>query len=52
MSYVNVLREVWEFTKENEKWWLIPVIVALLLTGFLILTAGASPVPVFIYPVA
>lgn len=51
VSYLDVLKEVWDFTKENKKWWLVPVIMALAVIGFLILTAGTAPVPVFVYPV-
>jgi hypothetical protein len=51
MSYLNLMKEVWEFIKQNKKWWLIPVFIALIVTGILIMTAGTTSVPVFIYPV-
>jgi hypothetical protein len=40
-----------EYARKNKKIWLIPVILALVVIGFLIATAGSSPVPVFVYPV-
>jgi hypothetical protein len=49
---LKVLRELAEYVKKNRKLWLIPVIIALFIIGFLIATAGSSPVPVFVYPLA
>lgn len=49
---VELFRELIEHAARNKKWWLIPVILALFLLGFLLTTAGTSQVPVFIYPVA
>jgi hypothetical protein len=42
------LREYWDFLKHNKKWWLIPIIVALLLVGVLIILGGTAAAP-FIY---
>ena len=44
----GVLREFWDFLKENKKFWLAPIIVALLLMGALIALGGSSAAP-FIY---
>jgi len=43
-------REMWDFIWQNKKWWLTPIIVALLLlAGLLVLGAsGAAP---FIYTI-
>lgn len=49
---INVVKDFISYIKEERKWWLIPVTVALFLLGFLIATAGNSPVPVFVYPMA
>lgn len=49
---LTVLREILEYIKQNRKLWLVPVMVALFVIGFLIATAGSSPVPVFVYPMA
>lgn len=41
----NILLELWSFLRVNRKWWLMPILLALLLVGlFLILaTTGAAP---------
>lgn len=46
---MEILIELWQFLKERKKWWLAPIIIFLLLTGFLIaLTSGTAVAP-FIY---
>lgn len=40
--------ELLGFLRQNKKWWLIPVIVALLLIGALVLLGGTAVAP-FIY---
>jgi hypothetical protein len=49
---VKIFKEMLEFVEKKEKYWLLPVIVALFIFGFLIATMGNSPVPVFVYPLA
>ena len=44
----GIVREFWDFLKNNKKWWLIPIIVALLLVGVLIVFGGSAAAP-FIY---
>jgi hypothetical protein len=44
----NLLTEICAFLKENKKWWLVPILVVLLLFGFLIVLSGTSLAP-FIY---
>lgn len=44
----GLLREYWEFLAHNKKWWLIPIIVALLMVGILIVFGGSAAAP-FIY---
>jgi hypothetical protein len=44
----GLLREYGEFLLHNKKWWLIPIIVALLLVGVLIVFGGSAAAP-FIY---
>ena len=48
-AQAGLLMEVWEFLRHNKKWWLTPIILALLLIGALILLAGTAAAP-FIYP--
>jgi hypothetical protein len=40
--------ELWGFLKQNKKWWLLPILVALLIFGLLILLSGTGLAP-FIY---
>ena len=44
----GVLGELVGFLKHNKKWWLTPIIVALLLMGALIAFSGSAVAP-FIY---
>jgi len=41
-------RELIGFLRENKKWWLIPIIVALLAIGLLVFLGGTAVAP-FIY---
>jgi hypothetical protein len=42
------IREYVDFLRHNKKWWLIPIIVALLLVGVLIVLGSSAAAP-FIY---
>jgi len=44
----GLLAEYWEFLLHNKKWWLIPIVVALLLVGVLVIFGGSAAAP-FIY---
>lgn len=44
----GVVREFWDFLKNNKKWWLTPIIVVLLLVSVLVILGGTSAAP-FIY---
>jgi len=46
----SLLGEVWDFLKVRKKWWLLPIIIMLVLTGALILFGATAPVSPFIYP--
>ena len=41
-------RELWGLGDNNKKWWLVPVLAALLLVGLLVLASGSAAAP-FIY---
>jgi hypothetical protein len=45
----GLVAEFWDFLKHNKKWWLLPILIAMLGIGVLIAlsTTGAAP---FIYP--
>ena len=44
----GLIREYVDFLRHNKKWWLIPIIVALLLVGVLIVLGSSAAAP-FIY---
>lgn len=44
----SFIAEFWDFTCNNKKWWLTPVIVLLLLAGVLVVLSGSGLAP-FIY---
>jgi len=45
----SLLAEFWLFLKYNKKWWLLPIVAALLLLGLLVALSGTALAP-FIYP--
>lgn len=46
---MEFLRDIWLYFKERKKIWLAPVIVLLLIIGFLLVIGGTSAVAPFIY---
>jgi hypothetical protein len=44
----GLLYELWDFLRTSKKWWLMPILVALLLLGALIIMSGTAAAP-FIY---
>ena len=48
---MDFLKDLFEFLKSQKKWWLIPIILALLALGLLLLFAESSAVATFIYPI-
>lgn len=47
-SQTGFVREVWDFMKQNKKWWLLPLIITLVVFGLLVLLSGTGLAP-FIY---
>ncbi len=45
---LSLIKEYWEFLKEEKKRWMLGIVVILLLVGLLV-TLTASPVAPFIY---
>ena len=45
----NVILELWDFLKIRKKWWLLPIIILLVLTGALIIFGQSSALSPFIY---
>jgi hypothetical protein len=46
---VEILKELWAFMKERKKFWLAPIIILLLIIGFLIVFGGSSAIAPFVY---
>jgi len=49
MSKLQVMSELWQFMRENKKYWLAPVLIILVLVGVLLVLAKTSAVAPFIY---
>jgi drug/metabolite transporter superfamily protein YnfA len=49
MEKLSILFEIWEFLRVRKKWWLAPIVIILVLFGFVIVFAQASPLAPFIY---
>lgn len=45
----GLITDFWDFLKHNKKWWLTPILLALLLIGGLVLLSSSALAP-FIYP--
>jgi hypothetical protein len=45
----HVLKDLWDYLKQNKKWWLTPLIIILVLIGVLIVLGGSTALSPFIY---
>lgn len=43
-----IVREFWEFLRNNKKWWITPIVLLLLLGSLLVFLSGTAVAP-FIY---
>ena len=48
-EHQSILEEFWSFLKHNKKWWLLPIVIAILLLGLFVFLGGTAIAP-FIYP--
>lgn len=46
---MDVFKDLWGFLKVRKKFWLLPIILVLLLFGFLIVFSSGSAIAPFIY---
>jgi hypothetical protein len=46
---MSLFGDLWSFLKVRKKWWLLPIILVLLLFGFIIAFASGSAIAPFIY---
>ena len=49
MSKLSILSELWDFLKIRKKWWLAPIIIFLVLFGFMIVLTEGTAIAPFIY---
>lgn len=49
MSKVQVVSELWEFMKQNKKYWMAPIVITLVVFGMLLVLAKGSAIAPFIY---
>ena len=49
-SEKSAIAELWLFLMQNKRWWMIPIVAALMLFGMLIFLSGTAVAP-FIYTV-
>jgi hypothetical protein len=49
MGKFDILAQFWEFLREQKKYWLLPIVAVLLLTGLLLFATQGSAVAPFIY---
>jgi hypothetical protein len=45
----TIIEEFWQFLRCNKKWWLLPILLALLALGTLVVLSGTALAP-FVYP--
>jgi len=51
MSKLSIFKEFIDFLREHKKLWLIPIVVILLLLGFIIVLGQGSALAPFIYTI-
>lgn len=47
---VEFVKDLFSFLMERKKWWLLPIILALVILGLLMVFAESSAVAPFVYP--
>lgn len=46
---MGIVKDMWGFLRERKKFWLLPIIIALLLVGLLVVFTSGSAIAPFIY---
>ena len=46
---MGLVREFWDFLKHNKKWWLTPILAALILLGLLFAATHGTVLAPFVY---
>jgi Family of unknown function (DUF5989) len=48
---IELAKQIWAFTRERKKWWLLPMITVLVVIGSLLIFAQGSALAPFIYTI-
>ena len=48
---MEFFRDLWAYMRERKRWWLTPIILALVLLGLLFVASTSSPLTPLIYTV-
>jgi len=48
-SKLSIFSDIWDFLRVRKKWWLAPILIVLILFGFLLVFAQTSALAPFIY---
>ena len=49
MSKANTISQLWQFMRQNKKFWLAPILITLVLIGVLLAISQGSALSPFIY---
>lgn len=49
MAKAEVISQLWQFMRENKKYWLAPIIIVLIAFGILFVLTQSSAIAPFIY---
>jgi len=50
-AMIELIKDIWDFLKIRKKYWLAPLIITIVLMGFLIVFTQGSVVAPFIYSI-
>ena len=50
-TFIELVKDIWDFLKVRKKFWLAPLIITLLLIGTLIVVTQGTVVSTFIYSI-
>ena len=48
---MNIFKEYWEYTKKRKKFWILPIVIFLIIFGFLVILSEGTAVAPFIYTI-
>jgi len=50
-SFIDLIKDIWDFMKVRKKYWLAPLIITIVLMGALLIFTQGSVVAPFIYSI-